>query len=699
MINLYFKNFNFNLSNSIGLLLSSESEKENFIKRIDGLKLGWEAHSFLDLKTLLALNRKIVSPLEFPLKNIYSLLTEKIIILEDISVNCLQDAVILNALLDYFLGGGRGGGGDAAITCVIVAAGGYLNNCVFAPYKNYDYDNDNDNDSDSEDKVSSYESMILKIYKTRLKLFTETRIITDSKYGGYTSSMFSFIGAMNNLGFHLTVTDKDFIFTDDKNSSVGINLKNFREITDFKCETISKNSISLNADLFGIYFHSGELINKIKIFLKIAPNIKNRVNCIFGKPEMKDKNVEEMSEIQNISLRETSLPHLIIAGAGAGKTRIIVNKFLYLLNFIPAGSILVLTFTNNAVKEIKTRVESSLAAKTGWNGLSGNNKILNISTYHGFFYSLVKEFYRQLGYESPPRIKESGSYSAAESEKNSFISFDDIILNVLKLFEDINIAKIIASRFKYILIDEYQDLDFFSDYIIKMIAFGRGCIMYAGDDDQSIYGFNGGDSFNLLFFDLFFPGGKVFAFQNNYRSDNKIINFCNSVLSRLDFRYPKKLIAKKTAAEKETGESNAVNIIKFQNRLEEEEFIKEKCEALNSRGKSTAVLVRTQKEENRYKSILSVSGKNYGYIGTIHKSKGMEFDIVFIANASRGNIPHLTHLKNRTLKHPFIGFLKKGSKINPFSSDEIKLFYVAVSRAKEKVFISYSGEISEFLKL
>jgi Superfamily I DNA and RNA helicases len=100
-----------------------------------------------------------------------------------------------------------------------------------------------------------------------------------------------------------------------------------------------------------------------------------------------------------------------------------------------------------------------------------------------------------------------------------------MILNVLKLFKNKNIVYDIASRFKYILVDEYQDLDFLSDIIIKKIDSGRGITMYAGDDDQSIYGFNGGDSTNLLFFDLFYSSGKLFIMQYNYRSNSKIINF------------------------------------------------------------------------------------------------------------------------------------------------------------------------------
>lgn len=681
MINLYFKNFNFNLSNSIGINISSKIEKEIFINKIKELKLDFKLYSFEDLKIYSDLSPTIDSPLNFPFNRVYKFLRTKVLILENISVKCLSDALLLNAVFDFVMN-------NKIIFCIKTQQGFDIKD-IITYYLNQD--------------KNSYEYLILDIFKTRLKLLAETRIIISSRYKGWTSSMANFINKISALGFYSAYpAESNLIFINDKKFKINIKIIRLKENIYLKSAALFNNEISVSAVLSDIYFYIDELIGRIKIFLTLAPNMPKPVNYINNNSKITETGTEteEMSAIQKMSLKELSSPNLVIAGAGAGKTRIMVNKFLYLLNFIPADSILVLTFTNNAVREIKDRIASSLHIKGIKDNLI-NDKILSISTYHSFFYSLIKEFYKELGFEKIPLIKEDNYNSGCGSGKDFFISYDEIISNVLKLFKNDEIVRLIASRFRYILIDEYQDLNFFSDYIIKKIDYGRGSIMYAGDDDQAIYGFNGGDSFNILFFDLFFPSGKVFVLQNNYRSVDKIIEFSNSILNRISFRYPKKLTAKKS--DRLNINYGAVNILAFKNKIQEEEFIEKMLNEFNSLGKSTAVLTRTKKEENRYKYIF---GNNTNtYVGTIHKSKGLEFDIVFIVNVSQGNIPHLKSFlstsergeRRKTSRHPFIQFLAGEDKINPFYDDEIKLFYVAVSRAKEKIFISYSGDISEFL--
>ncbi len=686
MINLYFKNFNFNLSCSIGIMLYSELEKEDFIKKIIDLQIDYRSYSFEALKTHFNFNGGIVSPLNFPFKDIDKLLSARLVILDDIEIKRLWDAALFNAICDFILN-------NRIIFC-IKTEDGFNGGDIFSSYLNYG--------------KNSREHLILDVYKTRLTLLTETRIIQDGKYSGYTSSMADIIHKINALGFYITETysknyDKPcLLFSSDKKFKIKLSVNPFRGNMYSNSEFISEKGVTINTTLSDIYFYPDGLINKIKIFLGTARNIGKPIYCSYKRAQIhktiNKTKTAEMSEIQDISTKEILSPHLVIAGAGSGKIRIIVNKFLYLLNFIPVDSIIILTFTNNAAEEIKNRIASFLSIK----GIDHNaigNKIFNISTFHSFFYSIIKEFYKELGFESAPLIKKNKD-DIRKNADNAFISFDEIILYVIKLFKNNDIAFDIASRFKYILVDEYQDLDFFSDYIIKKLDFARGAVMYAGDDDQAIYGFNGGDSFNILFFDLFFPSGKIFVLQNNYRSHYKIIDFCNSIINKIAFRYPKKLTANNSGDEK--NGNNIVNIMKFKNKNIEEKFIIEMTGRLNAQGKSTAILVRTQKEENRFKAAAGINENRHSYIGTIHKSKGLEFDVIFIANVSRGNIPHLKSIppaisQRKNLRHSFIQFLDDGIKLETDRDDEIKLFYVAVSRAKEKVFITYSGEISEFL--
>jgi hypothetical protein len=677
-------------------MIYSEPDKEDFIKRVAEFKNGYKLYSFKTLKKHFNFNGRIVSPLTFPFKDIAGFLSAKFVILEDVEIRCLSDAVLLNAVCDFVL--------NSPVVFCLKTDKNFNIDDIFSLYLNF--------------VKNSLEYMILDVYKTRLTFLAETRMINGGEYGGYTYSIANIILKINALGFYIKKTSSEnygkpyLFFSNDKKFEIKITAVPFRMNTASNGEFISKNGISINTTLTDIYFYPSELINKIKIFLGTAENARKpiTINSRYNNAPLNKTALDKISAIQDISVKETSSPQLIIAGAGSGKTKIIVNKFLYLLNFIPADSIIILTFTNNAAAEIKNRIASCLRLKGIKNNFIAGNA-LNISTYHSFFYSIIKEFYKDLGFKSPPLINENRDNLGETSDK-VFISYGEIILCVIELFRNNDILLEIASRFRFILIDEYQDLDFLSDYIIKKIDFARGSVMYAGDDDQAIYGFNGGDSFNILFFDLFFPSGKVFVLQNNFRSHYKIVDFCNSIINKIPFRYPKKLTAKTGNGEPPTNASrnNPVNVLRFKNKNAEEEFIKKMFNKLISQGKSTAILVRTQREAEHFETIIggfyhdnfsSYSGG--GFIGTIHRSKGLEFDAVFIANVTQGNIPHLKSISQANtardaLRHPFIKFLDSRIELKTGENDEAKLFYVAASRAKEIIFITYAGEMSEFLK-
>ena len=684
MINLYFKNFNFNLSNFIGIAIFSEDEKKLFIKNLKNLGLDFNVISFITMKSSLRLcNNKVSGPLNFPLKDIEELFPSRFIILEDLLVENLRDAVLFNAICDFILH-------NKIILCPVISSTFDLQSI----YDNFNKD--------------FYEGLIIDIFKLRLKFLTATRIIFDKK-NKFVSTITYIIKKISALGFNYIENKNEpcnpyLEFINKDNFIIILKIYPLKKIIALREEFIKGSKIVFNISFNDIYFNPDEIINKIKIFPLIAKDIKN----IRIKREITKFKCDKLSKIQAISIKELDLAHLVIAGAGSGKTRLIVNKFLYLINFISSDEILILTFTNNAVEEIKNRIRCQISGDNGDN--FNIKKILNIMTYHSFFYSIIKEYYIKLGFKSMPIIKD-GVFKNIETQlkisEAHFISYDDIILNILKLFKNEDAVYDIASRFKYILVDEYQDLDFLSDIIIKKIDGGRGVIMYAGDDDQSIYGFNGGDSTNLLFFDLFYPSGKLFIMQYNYRSNSKIIDFCNSLLNNISFRFPKKMI--QYESKNILSDENPINILKFKSKNAEERFIIDQFNLYLANGKNTAILVRTQKEEDNFKKILKetkpeafINSKNW-FIGTIHKSKGMEFDIVFIANVANGNIPHLKSLSKtndntKNLNHPFRFFLNSDINGKSAYGDEIKLFYVAISRAKKKVFITYSGEKSKFLQ-
>ncbi|HEC25212.1 MAG TPA: hypothetical protein ENI54_04300 [bacterium] len=687
MINLYLKNFNFNLSNSIGILLLSENEKENLTNRLKKLKANFKICSFLNLKSYFKLDGMISAPLGFPFKDIERFLSSKIILLEDTSITSMEDAALFNALCSLVLSG-------KIVLCI--------KKDIFHLYDDFN--------------GNFPECLIIDIYKTRFRFLVAAKMINDINDNGYTPSLSNLIKKIASLGFnietnHAMLNNKGIIkFYDEKNFEIALKITHSISVTNPGKEFIYNNGVLIDITVGDIYFSPGVIIERIKIFRAIAGSTGNINVGRHNKPLIKKLDHTAFSKTQELALKELNSAHLAIAGAGSGKTRLIVHKFLHLLNFIPFNSILVLTFTNNAVIEIKNRILSALKDDGIDKGLI-SEKILNVYTYHSFFYSIIREFYRESGFSSMPIIKENNFDYNNTDDNNIYISYDDIIACVVKLFENDTITYSMAKRFKYILVDEYQDLDFLSDYIIKKIDYGRDNIMYAGDDDQSIYRFNGGDHFNILFFDLFFPDGKIFVLQNNYRSNYKIINFCNFILNNIAFRFPKKLIPPKNTVKDDY--INAVKILRFKNKNSEVRFILNEFGKFFDLGKSVSILVRTQKEVDHFKFVFKelypnafLSYKEYDnrrFIGTIHGSKGLEFDIVFVANVIQGNIPHFKSIMPKmhepeALKHPFLKFLNKNIKINTPYDDEVKLFYVAVSRAKEIVFISYSGEISEFLR-
>lgn len=671
MINLYFKNFNFNLSNYIGIILFSEYDKGLFIKKIRTLGLDCDIVSFVKIKSSLRLDNYCQTSglLNFPLKDIEKLFASKIVILEDFFIENIQDAVLFNAICDFAIHG-------KIVLCPLNVSNGNMQNIYNGFYKNF------------------HEDLVIDIFKLRLKLFMATRIISN-KNDKFTPALTCVINKIKKIGFDLTEQEAGLSgpyleFADKNNFMITLKIHPLKNITGCRDEFTGSSKIILNSSFSDIYFNPDELINKIKIFPFIARDIDNIKSW---KKSGKKFQYDKLSNIQTASVKELNSAHLVIAGAGSGKTRLIVNKFSYLTNFISPGEILILTFTNNAVEEIRTRIQYQCFGDNGVHLKSA----LNIMTYHSFFYSIVREYYMQLGFKSVPAVTENINTSASDH----FISYGDIIVNIIKLFKDEHIAYDIASRFKYILIDEYQDLDFSSDIIIKKIDAGRGITMYAGDDDQAIFAFNGGSSMNLLSFDLFYPSGKLFVMQYNYRSDSRIIDFCNSMLEGIYLRFPKKMIRAEYINDTPL-EKNSINILSFKNKKSEEQFIINKLNTYLKKGESVSVLVRTKREElNFKKEFEAINSKNL-FIGTIHKSKGMEFDIVFIANVSEGNMPNSKVLSGINsghghANHPFRFLLNKETYGKNAYEDELKLFYVAVSRAKKRVFITYSGKKSEFL--
>lgn len=304
-------------------------------------------------------------------------------------------------------------------------------------------------------------------------------------------------------------------------------------------------------------------------------------------------NIEDLNKEQKEAIYTTDGPLLILAGAGAGKTKVLTTKIAYLIleKDINPYNILAITFTNKAANEMKERVKSML-------GEDSND--IQISTFHSFGLSIIKRYYEKLNLKSNFTIIDSDDslstikriikdlnydpkffnpklvrnrissaknelmmpadlekYSNTELDEvvikvyneyqnrlriNNSVDFDDLLLYPIKLFkEDKNILEHYQNRFKYILIDEYQDTNKVQYELTKVLSAKNKNICVVGDPDQSIYGFRGSNYKNILNFEHDYKNTKVILLEQNYRSTKNILQVANDVIKNNKHRKEKQL--------------------------------------------------------------------------------------------------------------------------------------------------------------
>ena len=321
--------------------------------------------------------------------------------------------------------------------------------------------------------------------------------------------------------------------------------------------------------------------------------------------------LEELNEAQRSAVENIDGPSLIIAGAGSGKTRVLTYRIAHLLRQgVRPGSILSLTFTNKAAKEMKERISKVVGHSTA--------KYLWMGTFHSIFARILRTEAEVLGYPSnftiydtadaksllKTIIKEfklddktykvnvvAGRISAA---KNSLITpaayannaqvreydmsirmpriaeiykeyarrcflagamdFDDLLLKTNILFRDNkDVLKKYQERFNYVLVDEYQDTNFSQYLIVKNLAAAHKNLCVVGDDAQSIYSFRGARIENILNFQKDYPEHQVYKLEQNYRSTQTIVNAANSIIQKNKRQLPKKVFS-------ENAEGNRIKV-------------------------------------------------------------------------------------------------------------------------------------------
>ena len=370
-----------------------------------------------------------------------------------------------------------------------------------------------------------------------------------------------------------------------------------------------------------------------------------------------------LNPAQREAVTTTEGPLLVLAGAGTGKTRVITARIAYLISKgVAPSSILAMTFTNKAAGEMRERVGALVGTAA---------EELTVGTFHAFCVKVLREHGAALGLSRSfticdasdqlnavksvmreLRVHETtmhpgavlsqislaknrlGSPSALLNEakgskdelvgavweryrdhlaRSRTLDFDDLLLETLRLLkEHDSVRKHYSDRFRYLLVDEYQDTNHPQYEIVRAIGGGHRNIAVVGDDDQSIYGWRGADIQKILGFHRDFKGAKVVRLQTNYRSTRPILDAANAVIRNNASRHDK-------ALESARGEGEPVRLTRLKDEMTEAQFVVEEIQRLVRRNEAKlgdfAVLFRTQVQPRPFEAELRTAGIPYVLVG------------------------------------------------------------------------------------
>ena len=310
---------------------------------------------------------------------------------------------------------------------------------------------------------------------------------------------------------------------------------------------------------------------------------------------------DALSKVQLDAVRKTDGPVLIFAGAGSGKTRVLTHRIAYLLNEkkVFPDRILAVTFTNRAAGEMKSRLERMIGATARdlWVGtfhsicvrmLRRDGTKIGIAKNFAIMdetdqKSIVRDVLHDLDYDER-QITPGAALDEISKAKNALLTpdqyeskntsffgerlakvyreydrrlresngldFDDLIGQTIRLLEtDGDVRTRYQNKFRYILVDEYQDVNYAQYKLCAILADEHKNLTVVGDDDQSIYSWRGSDYKNILRFEEDFPGAKVFKLEENYRSTQTILNVANELVANNKSRAEKKLFTSREPGE------------------------------------------------------------------------------------------------------------------------------------------------------
>ena len=386
-----------------------------------------------------------------------------------------------------------------------------------------------------------------------------------------------------------------------------------------------------------------------------------------GEQERSMSIYDTLNEPQREAILHTDGPLLILAGAGSGKTRVLTHRIAYLIDErgVNPWNILAITFTNKAAEEMRQRVDSlvSFGAESIW-----------VSTFHSACVRILRRFIDRLGYDNRFTIydtddqktlmkevcrkvdidtkvyKERNLLAAVSSAKNEMIlpdefelnaggdfgqlkiakvyreyeaqlkannalDFDDLLVKTVQLLEtQPDVLEYYQERFRYIMVDEYQDTNTVQFRLVRLLAGKYRNLCVVGDDDQSIYKFRGANIRNILDFEHEFPDAHVVRLEQNYRSTGNILNAANGVIRNNRNRKEKTLWT-------DNGDGEKIQLRQFDTAFDEAEYIAEDIKKEVQEGASyndSAVLYRTNAQSRLFEEKFIAMNIPYKIVGGIN---------------------------------------------------------------------------------
>ena len=437
---------------------------------------------------------------------------------------------------------------------------------------------------------------------------------------------------------------------------------------------------------------------------------------------------DTLNPMQKEAVLHTEGPLLILAGAGSGKTRVLTHRIAYLIEEkeVNPWNILAITFTNKAAGEMRERVDSlvGFGAESIW-----------VSTFHSTCVRILRRYIEHLGYTTSFSIYDSddqktlmkqvfktldidtkqykersvlGIISSVKDKlispeefllnagqdfrqkkvgeiyreyqnqlkKNNALDFDDLIVKTVELFQnDSQILDYYQERFRYIMVDEYQDTNTAQFKLISLLASKYGNLCVVGDDDQSIYRFRGADIENILSFEQTFPGARVIKLEQNYRSTQNILDAANGVIRHNRGRKEKSLW---TA----NGTGDEILFKQFDDARDEADYIARQIRDSEFSYQDQAVLYRTNAQSRLLEERCIFYNVPYRLVGGVNFYQRKEIkDILAYLKTVANGVDDLSVLRIINVPKRGIGATSMG-RVTMFASEHGMSLYSALREAR-----------------